>query len=52
MSEEMSEMATHIAELTVMNDDSMQAISMTQIRDLSERMTDGWRMDGGWMAIR
>ena len=47
MSDEMSERATDIAESTVMNDESMQALSMMQIRDLSERMTDGWRMDGG-----
>jgi hypothetical protein len=26
-----------------MNDESMQALSMMQIRYLSERMTDGWR---------
>jgi hypothetical protein len=43
MSDEMSERATDIAESTVMNDESMQALSMMQIRDLSERMTDGWR---------
>jgi hypothetical protein len=51
MSDEMSERATDIAESTVMNDESMQALSMMQIRDLSERMTDGcpirWRIDGG-----
>jgi hypothetical protein len=47
MSDEMSERATDIAESSVMNDESMQALSMMQIRDLSERMTDGWRIDGG-----
>jgi hypothetical protein len=40
----MSERATGIAEFTVMNKDSRQAISMTQKGDLSERMTDGWRI--------
>ena len=57
MSDEMSERATDIAESTVINDESMQALSMMQIRDLSERMTDGcpirWRIDGGsggWMS--
>jgi hypothetical protein len=44
MSDEMSERATDNAESTVMNDESMQALSMMQIRDLSERMTDGWRI--------
>ena len=44
MSDEMSERATDIAESTVMNDESMQALSMMQIRDLSERMTDGRRI--------
>jgi len=29
--------------LTVMNDDSRQAISITQMGDLSERMADEWR---------
>jgi hypothetical protein len=47
MSDEMSERATDIAEPTVMNDESMQALSIMQIRYLSERMTDGWRIDGG-----
>jgi hypothetical protein len=47
MSDEMSERATDIAESTVMNDESMQALSMMQIRYLSERMTDGWRIGGG-----
>jgi hypothetical protein len=36
MSEEMSERATEIAELTVMND-GQQAISVSQISDLSQR---------------
>jgi len=44
MSEEMSERATDIPEFTVMNDDSMQAIFMTQMRDFSEKMTAGWRI--------
>lgn len=44
MSEEMSERATDIAEFTIMNDDSMQAIFMTQMRDFSEKMTDEWRI--------
>jgi hypothetical protein len=47
MSDEMSERAPDIAESTVMNNESMQAFSTMQIRDLSERMTDGWRIDGG-----
>lgn len=46
----MSEGAVDIAEFTVMNNDTSQTTFMAQTRDLSERMTDGWRKDGGRMA--
>jgi hypothetical protein len=45
MSEEMSERITNIAEFTEMNEENKQAIFTTRMRDVSERMTDGW--DGG-----
>ncbi len=44
MSDEMSERIKDIAEFTVMNDDSEQAIFITRMRNLSERMTDGWQI--------
>ncbi len=46
----MSETTTNIAEFTVMNNDSKQAIFMTQMRDLSERMAEVAESHGGWMA--
>jgi len=44
MFEEKSERTSGIVAFHFMNDDCKQANVMTQMKDLSERMMDGWRI--------